>query len=175
MSRGRKKTDDKTVRECIVLYQELQNYSAVARHLNVAVNTVKNIMNNDELMQKHSDLLQKYAKEKKKETNDIIELVRSTRYINIANDIVDMLDREGLEQERNKNGIRNLINLLGNTVDKTIKVKELSIKEKQLELSIRQLDLKEREFEARLENPEAFATVQIVNDAPTRDDSYGAN
>ena len=175
MPRGRKMTDDDTVRKCIVLYQELQNYSAVSRRLNIAVNTVKSIVNNDELLQKHNDLLQKYAKEKKKETNDIIELVKSTRYIEIANNIVDMLDREGLEKERDLNGIRNLISLLGNTVDKTIKIRELDIKEKQLELSIRQLALKEKELEMRQENPDAFATVHIINDAPTRDDSYGAN
>jgi sulfatase maturation enzyme AslB (radical SAM superfamily) len=175
MPRGRKQTDDKTIRECILLYAELQSYSEVGRRLNLAPNTVKKIVNNEELLQKHSDLMQKYEEVKKQETNDLIELVKSVKYSNIANNIVDMFDRDNLEQERNTNGIRNLISLLGNTIDKTIKIKELEIKQQQLELSIRQLALREKELDARLDSGETFANVQIVNDAPIRDDSYGAN
>lgn len=172
MPRGRKMTDDKTVRECIVLYEELQNYSAVAKRLNIAVNTVKNIVNNDELLQKHSDLMQKYAKVKEKDTNDLIELVKSARYTDIANNIVDMFNRDNLEEERKTNGIRNLISLLGNTVDKTIKIKNLEVRQKELEISLRQLAIKEKELELRISNPELFHTVNIINDAPTIRDEY---
>ena len=165
MPRGRKMTGDKTVRECIVLYEELQNYSEVARRLNIAVNTVKNIVTNKDLLQKHSDLMQKYAEVKEKDTNDLIELVKSARYTNIANNIVDMFNKENLEEERQSNGIRNLINLLGNTVDKTIKIKNLAIKE-------RELAIKEKELELRISNPELFHTVNIINDAPIIREEY---
>jgi hypothetical protein len=95
--------------------------------------------------------------------------------VSIANNIVDIFTKENLIEENNKNGIRNLISLLGNTVDKTMALKRLDIQEKQLELSIRQLELKEQELAARLENPDAFATVQIINDAPIKETAYGTN
>ena len=175
MARGRKQTDEKTIRECILLYEELQSYSEVGRRLSLAPNTVKKIVNSDEYLQNNADLLQKYAKLKEKDTNDIIELIKSARYSDIANNIVDIFTKENLIAENNKNGIRNLISLLGNTVDKTMALKRLDIQEKQLELSIRQLELKEQELAARLENPDAFATVQIINDAPIKETAYGTN
>ena len=120
--------------------------------------------------------MQKYEEMKKKDTDNLIELVKSTRYTNIANNIVDMFNRDNLEEEREKNGIRNLISLLGNTIDKTIKVMSLEIREKELEISLRQLAIKEKELELRISNPDAFATVHIINDATQQEDiQYGTN
>jgi hypothetical protein len=167
MARGRKVTEDKKVRECILLYQDMQNYSKVGEALNLAPNTVKKIVNDKQLLQKHDDLLQKYAKIKQKDTNDLLELVKSTRYTDIANNIVDILTLDNLEHERQTNGIRNLISLLGNTIDKTVKIKNVEIKLAELDIKRKLLSIKEKELELRITNPEAFHTVNIINDAPT--------
>jgi hypothetical protein len=167
MPRGRKPMSPEKMKQCVLLYEELQSYSEVGRRLDLAPNTVKRIVNDKDILQSNDELLQEYAKIKQKDTNDLLELVKSVRYTNIANNIVDILTLDNLEHERQTNGIRNLISLLGNTIDKTVKIKNVEIKLAELEIKRQLLSIKEKELELRITNPEAFHTVNIINDAPT--------
>jgi len=175
MARGRKSTPQHTIRQCFILQGELKTYSAIGRALELAPNTVKSILLNETYIAKYGDLMQEIAKIEKDSNLEIIELVKSNRYSKIANDIVGLFTIENLTKEMGISGIRNLTNLLGNTVDKTMAIKKLDIDEKRLELQIRTLELKEKELNARLDNPEAFAVVQIINDAPMKEAPYGTN
>ena len=158
--------------KAIALYAELQNYSEVARRLDVAPNTVRNIIKRAENNERNAEILQEYKEVKKNERLEILELVKSAKYSRIANDIVGLLDRESLRTELEKRGIRNLTALLGNSVDKIVKVHELEIHKKKLELQERKLALKEKELEARMERPELFDNVTIINDADKAAEYY---
>jgi hypothetical protein len=49
-------------------------------------------------------------------------------------------------------------------------VKNVEIKLAELEIKRQLLSIKEKELELRITNPEAFHTVNIINDAPYRQD-----
>lgn len=162
--------DPKKEEHIMLLYTQYENYSKVAKQVGVAVNTVRNVIKRAKKGKKNANRLQEYENIKKNEQKEILELVKSTKYSNIANNIVDLFNKESLENELERYGIKNLISLLGNSIDKTIKVQELELHKEKVALQTRTLELKERELEARLEKPEAFGNVTIINDA---DDEYG--
>ena len=175
MKRGRQEVPQHIIRQMFILQSEGMSYNKIGERLNVAPNTVRTHLNKKDNIAKHGDLLHEIEEINQKSNHDIIELIKSNRYSEIANNIVDMFNKDNLEEERQSNGIRNLISLLGNTVDKTIKLKNLEIREKELEISLRQLELKEKELNARLENPEAFVTPIIIDDSQSVAEWYKTN
>ena len=175
MARGRKQIQEHIIREMFILHSDGMSANEIGERLNKAPNTVLKYLKDETYIAQYGELLQEIEQIHKKSNETIIELVKSTRYSDIANNIVDIFTKANLEEERESNGIRNLISLLGNTIDKTIALKRLDIQDKQLELQVRTLELKEKELEARIENPDAFATVQIINDAPQKETPYGTN
>ena len=157
--------------------EEQKSDSAIAKLVGVSRGTViKYLKNNLYIKSRQNEqFVQQYKEIKQNEAKEILDIVRSERYSTIANDIVDLFDKDSLEKERDVRGIRSLTALLGNTIDKTIALKRLALDERKLNIQERTLQLKEEELKARLENPDAFATVQIINDAPIKENEYGTS
>ena len=157
--------------------EEQKSDSAIAKLLGVSRGTViKYLKNNLYIKSKQNEqFVQQYKEIKQNEAKEILDIVRSEKYSTIANNIVDLFDKESLKTERDERGIRSLTALLGNTIDKTIALKRLTLEERKVDIAERTLQLKEQELQARIENPDAFATVQIINDAPIDKSAYGTS
>lgn len=157
--------------------EEQKSDSAIAKLVGVSRGTViKYLKNNLYIKSKQNEqFVQQYKDIKEKEANDILGIVRSERYSTIANNIVDLFDKDALIKELDVRGMRNLTALLGNTIDKTIELRKLDIAERKMTVAERTLELKEQELQARIDNPDAFATIQIINDAPIESSKYGTS
>ena len=153
MARGRKQIQEHVIREMFILNSDGMSANDIGKRLNKAPNTVLKYLRDKTYIAQYGELMSEIEQIHKNSNLEIIELVKSTRYSDIANNIVDLFNQENLEKELSKSGIRNLINLLGNTVDKTMAIKKLDIQQQQLELQIRTLELKEKELSARMDNP----------------------
>jgi len=115
-------------------------------------------------------------KQIEQEANDeLLELVKSTQYSEITKNAMALLTPENLQHEFSQRGIAKLITLIGNSFDKTFAYEKLQLDKRRMDIHERELELKEQELKARMENPDAFAAIQIINDAPIKDSSYGAN
>jgi purine-nucleoside phosphorylase len=144
----------------------MQNYSHVAKRLNIAPNTVKNVWlskDEDEDLQK---VVQEVANIKKESNEELLNHIKSSTYANITKNAMDLLTPDNLKLEVEQRGIKGLITLIGNSADKVLAVKDMDLKERAMSIRERELELKEMELKARIENPDAFSTVTIINDAP---------
>lgn len=156
--------------------EEQKTDSAIAKLLGVSRTSVTKYCKDNLYIKskQNKQFVQQYKKIKQDEAKEILDIVRSEKYSTIASDIVNLFDKESLMKERDIRGIRSLTALLGNTIDKTIKLKQLALDERKVDIAERTLELKEQELQARIDNPDAFATVTIVNDAPM-ETKYGTN
>ncbi len=160
--------------EIIAEYYEVQNYSRVAKKYGVVVNTVKNIW-----LRRYDDpdlkrFTQKYEEIKKEANEDLLDHIKSITYSNMTFNAMNLLTKPALRAELKQRGIRNLVGLIANSADKVIAVEELELKKRTLIIREKELELKQKELELRITNPDAFHTVQIINDAPPRKDGYYA-
>ena len=146
---------------------EQKTDTAIAHILGVSRGTVIKYMSNDLYIKskQNEQFVQQYKEIKQNEAKEILDIVRSEKYSTIASNIVDLFDKESLIIERDTRGIRSLTALLGNTIDKTIELRKLAIAERKIEVQERMLELKEQELQARIDNPDAFSNIQIINDA----------
>ena len=81
---------------------------------------------------------------------------------------VKELEKEAqtLRNEIAKGGMRNIVGAYKIIIDTTLSINDMDIKSRQLEVRERELELKEMELKARIDNPDAFTSVTIINDAP---------
>ena len=172
MARGRKNTTDETKRQCFILYDELQSYSAVGRQLKLAPNTVKSIVHNSGLIARFNPLLQEIANIKKDSNDKLLDIIQSSAYKTTTELALGKLDSDTLDFEIGKNGIRSLIALIGNSFDKGIAYDRLQLDKRKVDIAERTLGLKEQELQARILNPEAFTSVTIVNDSSKANEWY---
>jgi len=169
--------DETVVQRMIYLkVNEQKTDSAIAELVGVSRGTViKYLKNNLYIKSKQNEqFVQQYKEIKQNEAKEILDIVRSEKYSTIASNIVDLFDKESLKTERDTRGIRSLTALLGNTIDKTIELRKLAIAERKIDVAERTLELKEQELKARIDNPEAFTSVTIINDAPL-ENRYATN
>ena len=152
-------------RQIVVLYSDMQSYTAVAKHLNIAINTVKNVWLKKDTDTDLCKIVQSYAKVKKESNESLLEMLVGTQYAAITKNAMDLLTTANMEKEINTRGIKALITITGISYDKTMAYKRLLLDERKVELAERTLELKETELQARIDNPDAFATVTIINDA----------
>jgi len=147
--------------------EEQQTDTAIAKLVGVSRGTViKYLKDNLYIKSRQNEqFVEQYKEIKKKEAQDILDIVRSEKYSTIASNIVDLFDKEALKTERDTRGLRGLTALLGNTIDKTLELRKLDLAERKMIVAERTLELKEEELRARIDNPEAFASVTIINDA----------
>lgn len=151
-------------RQIVVLYSDLKCYSTVAKRLDIAVNTVKNVWLKKDKDTDLCKVVQSYAKVKKESNETLIEMLNGTQYANITKNAMDLLTTANMQKEINNRGIKALITITGISYDKTMAYKRLMIDERKLDLAERTLALKEQELQARIDNPEAFSNIIIVKD-----------
>jgi hypothetical protein len=92
-------------------------------------------------------------------------MIKSVRYQDIVSDVLSIFTLENLNKEFDARGLRSLIALQGNAFDKGMALEKLELDKRKTVIAERTLTLKEEELNARIENPNAFANVTIVNDA----------
>lgn len=109
------------------------------------------------------------------ENNNLLEKIKSIRYNDIVTDVLSLFTKENMQNELDVRGMRSLIALQGNMLDKAMAYERLDLEKRKVDIAERTLELKEEELEARINNPDAFATVQIINDAPKEENIYGSN
>jgi len=163
--RGRKTITDDTRKQVFILYDELQSYLAVGKRLNLAPNTVKSIINNAKFIAKFNPLMQRIANIKKDSNEKLLDLIKSTQYKTTTELALGKLTSETLDYEIGKNGIRSIIALIGNSFDKGMAYERLMLDKEKVSLQRDTFELKKQELQARIDNPDAFATVTIINDA----------
>jgi len=151
-------------RQIVVLYSDLQNYSTVAKRLDIAVNTVKNVWLKKDTDTDLCKVVQSYAKIKKESNETLLEMLNGSQYANITKNAMDLLTTANMEKEINTRGIKALITITGISYDKTMAYKRLELDTRKVELAERTLELKETELQARIDNPEAFSNIIIVKD-----------
>lgn len=123
---------------------------------------------NEQREKENEEFKQKYIKVKN-EVNDrwFDKLRTDDRQEKIVDKILNLLnDEELLEKEIATSGIRSVVGAYKILVETNVKTKELSLKERNMDIRQQELEIKQKELELRMTNPEAFNTVQIINDAP---------
>lgn len=149
----------------IAMLQTGKTYTNIADKVGVAISTVHNVKKRWE--KKNRESLEKTE-------DSIYRMVQSEIFANIARDALNLLNAENLKIDVDTRGVGNLYRLVGVFVDKTIAIDELELRRQHMNLKRRELELKEKELELRISNPEAFHTVQIVNDAPKDEEEDNA-
>lgn len=109
-------------------------------------------------------VLNKMDQIEQESNDDLLEIIKSTQYSEITKRAMKLLTPDNLEEEFAKRGIGKLIVLMGNSFDKALATERLELEKRAMTLKERTLELKEKELNARIENPEAFTTVTIIND-----------
>jgi len=164
VARGKRVIPEETKRQCFILYDELQSYSAVGKELDLAPNTVKSTLLRQGNIEKYKPLLHSIAVIKENSNKKLLDILLSDKYKNTTELALGKLDSDTLDFEINKNGIRSLIALIGNSFDKTIAYEKLQLDKRKVDIAERTLELKETELQARIDNPEAFNNIVIVKD-----------
>ena len=182
MPRGRSSISPYVIREIFILNGKGMTPNKIAQALKIAGNTVRKHLADKDNISKYSNLMNEIEQINENSNNKIIELVKSQQYSNIALNITELFSKDNLTEEFRNNGIRSLISLLGNTVDKTMALKryeiqerEYGLKERTLAIKERELELKEKELNARLENPDAFSNIVIIDDTSLANKYYKDN
>ena len=147
-------------------------FSSIAKRLKISKGTVHNVHKRWQKDDDKSKILNELEQITQQQTKDIIDMVRSTQYHQVAKYALDLLNEQNMNEEVDRNGITTIYRMLGQFIDKTTSVEELDIKRRQIAIREREVAIREKELELRISNPEAFHTVQIINDAPPTSDEY---
>lgn len=98
-------------------------------------------------------------------------LTNDKRIPMLFNRVLEELDRKDRNDEDvitrlvNKDDIRPLMTVVGVFSDKNMAIKKLILDQRKIEIQERTLELKEKELNLRVENPDLFNTVTVVNDS----------
>jgi hypothetical protein len=164
------KLTDEQRQHVFVLYEELGSMQKVADALGITKGYVHQILHNKNLKKKSKQLVNAVKQAKQESNNELLELIQSTQVSNIVTLAMSKLTSEAMDKDIERGGIANMYRLIGMFTDKVLSAKDHDIKLKQLEIRQKELAIKEKELELRISNPEAFATVNIINDAPREED-----
>jgi len=165
------------VKEQIWVLHEVRkmNNSDIAHQLGVARNTVIKVLK--DRTNRNAQFMSKIKKVEQESNENLLKMLQEdTRIPKIFNSILNrLMESSNIDDEIGKYGLKSLTNIYGVLADKHLASKKLMIEERAIDVKERTLELKEEELKARIENPDAFATVQIINDAPREDRLYGSN
>ena len=157
----------------ILSKNEGKNNTEIARLVGVNRGSVIKVLKSNWTV--NQQFLDDYNKNEQKNNEELLDIIKSVRYKDIAVDGISIFTKENMQKEFDTRGLRSIIALVGNTLDKGMAYEKLQLERAKLDIQERTLELKEQELQARLDNPDAFATVQIINDAPVEGKQYGAN
>ena len=167
-----KKLSEEKIEQVFILYEQYQSMSKVATLLKISKGTVHNVLRNERKGSEHERMLNDYKIVKEKSNMKLLDMMQSSLVDNVVEKAIGKLTDENMNADISRNGIGNMYRLIGMFTDKSISIRELDIKLKQLTIREKELSIKEKELELRISNPEAFHTVQIINDAPPTSDEY---
>lgn len=167
-----KKLSKEKIEQIFVLYEEMNSMNDVAKALNVSKGVVHKVLNNEQRSHEHERLVNDYKKIREESNNNLIEIMQSNTVDKVVKLAIGKLTSKNMDKDIERGGLGNMYRLVGMFTDKVLSIKDHEIKLKQLSIREKELAIKEKELELRISNPESFATVNIVNDAP-KDDKYG--
>lgn len=129
------KLTDKQKKSIIAEYVDCLNYSEVARKYNIAVNSVKRIVNADETM------ANKVKQKKEENTKDIIKAMdnKSTKVIGLLDKLLGCIDTKCASMD-DFTSLRDLSVAYGTLFDKQTKLEEIKLKRKELELREKEMN-----------------------------------
>jgi hypothetical protein len=141
------------------------NNTDIAHSLGISRNSVIKILKEESTVDE-----QTFTELKKLEQDNDKQLfkmmISDNRLATIFNTVLTKLTMpQNIDDEIERFGLKSLTNIYGVLADKHLASKRLMIEERALQVKERTLELKEQELQARLDNPDAFATVTIINDA----------
>jgi len=159
----------------IVILKEIEhkNNTEIARLVRVNRGSVINVLKSG--WKVNQQFLNTYNENNKENNDKLLDIIKSIRYNDIVDNVLSLFTKENMEIEFKERGMRALIALQGNMFDKGMAYEKLQLDKRKVTVSERTLELKEEELQARIDNPEAFATVQIINDAPVEKNDYATN
>ena len=159
----------------IVILKETENKNntEISRHLGIDRGTVIKVLKSG--WKVNQQFINTINENRQIENNNLLEKIKSIRYNDIVTDVLSLFTKENMQNELDVRGMRSLIALQGNMLDKAMAYERLDLEKRKVDIAERTLELKEEELEARINNPDAFATVQIINDAPKEENIYGSN
>jgi hypothetical protein len=154
---------------------EHKNNTEISRLLGIDRGTVIKVLKSG--WQVNQQFIDTINENRQIENNNLLEKIKSIRYNDIVTDVLSLFTKKNMEKELDVRGMRSLIALQGNMLDKGMAYERLELEKRKVDIAERMLELKEEELEARINNPDAFATVQIINDAPKEEEEniYGSN
>lgn len=123
----------------------------------------------------NSQFLDTYNKNVQENNESLLEMIKSVRYQDIVSDVLSIFTLENLKAEFDTRGLRSLIALQGNAFDKGMAYERLDLDKRKVNIAERTLELKEQELQARIDNPDAFAAITIINDSEAVDSWYDKN
>jgi len=147
----------------ILKLNEHKNNSQIAKLVGVSRGSVIETIKSGWTV--NSEFLDTYNKNVQDNNNNLLDMIKSIRYSDIVKDGLSMFSKSNMQIEFDSRGMRSIIALVGNSFDKGMALERLQLDKRKLSISERTLDLKEKELNARIENPEAFASVTILNDS----------
>lgn len=112
-----------------------------------------------------------------KHTESLINILKKdSRLPATVNKILNAINQdEVIDAMIAKGDLKQLMTVFGVLSDKHFGSKRVEQEERRLAIQDRMAVLKERELNARIENPDAFSTVTILNDSKTITDWYKEN
>ena len=156
----------------ITLLNAGQPFSFIAKKLKISKGTVHNVHKRWQKDDEKKVILNEIERINHQQTQNVIDMVKSAQYQDVAKYALGLLNEENMDKEIERSGIVNIYRMLGQFIDKTTSVEDLEIRRRQVAIREREVAIKEKELELRISNPEAFHTVQIINDAPPTSDEY---
>jgi len=154
----------------ILKHNEHKNNSEIAKLVGVSRGSVISTLNSGWTV--NTEFMSEYNKTVQESNNDLLRMIKSVRYSDIARDVISLFTKANMKKELESRGLRSLITLQGVMFDKGMAYEKLQLDVKKLNLQERTLELKERELAARIDNPDAFTTVTIINDVEEAKEHY---
>jgi len=148
----------------ILKQNEQKSNTEIARLVGVSRGSVINLLKTDWTVNKQ--FLDDYNKNEQKNNEELLDMIKSIRYKGIVSDGLSMFTKENMQLEFDNRGLRSIIALVGNSFDKGMAYERLELDKRKTNIQEKTLELKVQELQARLDNPEAFHSVTIINDAP---------
>ena len=156
------------------LYEnEQMSKSAIATKLGLSRNTVIKVLSSP--LPYNEQLMSEIKEIQDKKNAELLELIKNdNRLPDTVNKILNAINSDEVINRvvKENNGLRNLMTVMGVLSDKHIAGKRVEQDERRLNIQERMADIKERELNARLENPDAFTNITIIDDSETASKWY---
>ena len=168
---------DKATKENVWTLHLSKNMSntAISKQLKISRPKVIEILKDEKY--KNLRLVDAVKKIEKESTQSLINILKKdTRLPATVNKILNAINKdEVIDAMIAKGDLKQLMTVFGILSDKHFGSKRIDQEERRLTIQDRMAVLKERELNARIEHPDAFSTVTIIDDSHKVNDWYNKN